>query len=243
MTKYYYKQSHKKSIKLAGRIVGILLAIGALGVVLYIFTPLLVWNLFFAKAFADNQIVAPIPQYTLVSPATIKSLLAAGMNSIRGVDYTNAENWFPGFVPTKSTQPKVSTYLLSIPKLQITNAFVSTVDNDLASHLVNFEGTAIPPEKGNAVIFGHSTLPQLFNPTNYKTILANAYKLQVGDTLIATVENVGYTYRIYSITVVNPDDTRALIQQYDDRYLTLITCTPPGTIWQRLIIKARLETL
>ena len=26
-----------------------------------------------------------------------------------------------------------------------------------------------------------------------------------------------------------------------DSYLTLVTCTPPGTTWKRLIIKAKLE--
>jgi sortase A len=132
---------------------------------------------------------------------------------------------------------------MSIPKLNIKDALVSAVDDDLAVHLVNLGGTALPPDKGNAVVFGHSTLPQLFDPKNYKTIFAKAYELKVGDELFTNVSGVIYKYRIYNITVVSPEDTSVLEQDYSDSFLTLITCTPPGTIWKRLIIRSRLETL
>ena len=91
------------------------------------------------------------------------------------------------------------------------------------------------------MIFGHSTLPQLFNPKNYKTIFANAYLLKENDLIYATVENITYKYRVYNISVVDPKDTSIFTQDLNDSYITLVTCTPPGTIWKRLIIKARLE--
>ncbi len=101
----------------------------------------------------------------------------------------------------------------------------------------------MPPDKGTAVIFGHSTLPQLFNPTDYKTIFANAHTLKVGDEITIDANNVQYTYKITSVTITTPDDTSVLAQEYDDSHLVIITCTPPGTIWKRLIVKARLEML
>lgn len=243
MSKYYY-YSKKKLLNpvFFVRAFGFLLFSLGICVIVYIFSPLVIWQITLAPAFADSQITAPIPQRTLLTPMTIKSLVATSLQNVSGVDYTNASNWFPGYTISKGS-PTVPSYFLSIPKLNILNAYVSTVDINLASHLVSLGGTSIPPEKGNTVIFGHSTLPQLFNPTDYKTIFANMYKLQIDDTFTTTVNNVVYTYKIFSITVVDPEDTSVLAQTYDDSYVTLITCTPPGTIWKRLIIKARLQKL
>ncbi|MBI3070309.1 MAG: sortase, partial [Candidatus Levybacteria bacterium] len=173
-------------------------------------------------------------------------LITEATNTITGVDYTNAQNWFPSYNPPSGKEagnPKVSSYALSIPKLKIKNATVSTVGYELDKYLVNYPGTAIPSDNGNAVVYGHSTLPQLFDPGNYKTIFATLYKLSVGDEVFATVENVTYRYKIFSVTVVDPSDTSIFSQTYDNSYLTLVTCTPPGTTWKRLIIKARLQKI
>ena len=137
----------------------------------------------------------------------------------------------------------ISYYDLSIPKLHIENAVVSTTDTDLSSHLVNFPGTAVPPAKGTSAVFGHSTLPSLFNPHNYKTILAMAHTLVVGDKILVTANNIQYSYIIYSISIVDADDTSYLAQETDNSYLTIITCTPPGTVWKRLIIRSKLEKI
>lgn len=243
MNKYYF---HKKSLwtvspVLFVRFLGLLLFIIGITTVVYIFSPIVIWQLTLAPAFADSQITAPVPKRIVITPDVVKSLLSSSMQRF-GVDYNDASNWFPSYTIQKGT-PKDTSFFLTIPKLAITNAYVSTIDMNLADHLVNLPGTAMPPDRGNTVIFGHSTLPQLFNPKDYKTIFADAYKLQIGDTLTATVENVMYTYKIVSITVVDPEDTSVLAQQYDDSYLTLITCTPPGTIWKRLVLKARLQKL
>ena len=170
-------------------------------------------------------------------------MISQAGNLLSGVDYTNAQNWFPGFNSSSKNQPKISSYTISIPKLKINNATVSTGDNNLAIHLVNYQDTALPPESGNAVIFGHSTLPQLYNPNDYKTIFANAYQLKIGDEIYTYVNGVTYIYKIFNISVVEPTDTSIFDQNYDNSYLTLVTCTPPGTIWKRLILKAKLEKI
>lgn len=245
MNKYYYqpvKQTLHIQPLIFVRMLGLLLFIFGISIVAYVFTPLIIWQFTLAPEFASEQITAPIPNRSVLTPSVIQSLISSSIQSLSGTDYTDASNWFPGYNIPKETA-SVPNYFLTIPKLGITNAFISTTDTNLAQHLVSLAGTPLPPNKGNTVIFGHSTLPQLFDPKNYKTIFADAYKLQVGDTFTATVSNVVYTYKIFSITVVNPDDTSVLAQTYDDSYVTLITCTPPGTIWERLIIKARLQKL
>ena len=209
----------------------------------YVFFPLLSWQIYFAPAFASQEINAPIPKSTVVSRETIGSLISEASQSISGVDFTNAQNWFPGYKYQKTETPKTPFYSISIPSLNITNAIVSSIDTDLASHLVNYGGTAVPPDNGNAVIFGHSTLPQLYNPKNYKTVFTYLYKLNVGDEIIVNKDNLTYKYKIENITVVDPTNTSVLEQNYDDSFLTLITCTPPGTIWKRLVVKARIEKI
>ena len=170
------------------------------------------------------------------------SLLNASTTSLSGTDYTNAQNWYPS-IEKDSLPARVSKYSISIPKIKITNAEVSTVDTDLTSHMVQYNSSATPPEKGNAVVFGHSTLPQLFNPKDYKTILAKAYTLKKGDNIIVKIKDVSYLYTIEAVKVVSAEDTSMFARKKDDSYLTLVTCTPPGTIWKRLVLEARLQEL
>ncbi|MBI2025926.1 MAG: sortase [Candidatus Levybacteria bacterium] len=206
----------------------------------YVFFPLISWQLYFAPVFANAEINSPIPKSTIVNQNSIASLLQGASQTLSGVDYTNAQNWFPSYRYDKQTSTKTSFYKISIPKINIKDAQVSAVDTDLLKHLVNYGGTAVPPDNGNAAIFGHSTLPQLYKEGNYKTIFTFLYKLTIGDEIIVTVGNVTYKYRVENISVVDPDNTSVLEQSFDDSFITLITCTPPGTIWKRLAIKARL---
>lgn len=205
---------------------------------IYVFFPLLVWQFTLAPVFASQGVSSPIPKTAIVTPLTIKSLFASSVGTI-GTNYDNANTWFPN-APAEQGHYAVGSYTITIPSIGVTNAVISTEDTDLGKHMVHLGGSALPPNKGTAIVFGHSTLPYLFDPNNYHTILANAYKIKVGDTFIITVSGVTYTYRVYSLLVVNPDDTSVLIQHTDNSYFELITCTPPGTVWQRLVIQTRL---
>jgi len=238
MTKVYRKTNPlklRRSFRLAGLVMCI---IGAL-LLLYFALPLISFEVYLKPVFASQLVAAPIPKTTILSEESFQSLLQATTDSLTGVDFTNAQNWYPS-IQTEHTEAAVASYRLSIPKLKILDAFVSTTDNDLSEHLIQYGGTAVPPSRGNAVIFGHSTLPQLYKEGDYKTILANAHTLEVGDDLIVRVSGMTYTYKIYNITITNPSDTSFFEQNYDDNYLTLVTCTPPGTTWKRLILKAKI---
>ena len=238
----YYKKKKVINYRKILRVLSLFLIASGLVIFFYTFLPLLSWQIFFAPIFAQQNIQTPIPKTTVLDARQISTLLASAKNNIT-LDYTDAANWYPNYSIKDGKKPEVSSYTITIDKLGIKNAKVSTIDNDLAKHLVNFEGTAIPPNTGNAVIFGHSTLPQLFNPKDYKTIFATAYKLQVGDEIFVNMGAVSYKYKIFNIIVVDPEDTSVLEQSYNDSYLTLITCTPPGTVWKRLVIKAKLEKI
>lgn len=154
------------------------------------------------------------------------------------VDFTNAENWFPQ--STSDFSQAEGFYNLSVPKLGISNAVVIVGSQDLKKSLVQYPGTALPGRFGNTVIFGHSVLPQFFNPKKYITIFSTLPTLKPKDEILIEHNQVRYRYLIEKMIEVPPTDVSILAQRYDDSYLTLITCVPPGTYLRRLIVRARL---
>ncbi len=242
-SKVYIKKDTRKLRKVI-RLSGICLLLTGLIFGIYFFFPLISWKLYLEPVFASQTFVTPIPKTTIITKDYIQSLWLNTARSVQTLYDTNAQNWLPSS-QYKEIQitTQLSYYFISIPKLNIQNALVSTIDTDLTSHLINFPGTTIPPGKGNAVVFGHSTLPQFFDTKNYKTIFATVHTLVIGDRILVTSNNLIYSYKIYSISIVDANDTSYLSQDANESFLTIITCTPPGTIWKRLIIRSRLEKI
>ena len=243
MNKFIYKKSKKGNIKTIIRFTGLGFSILGLIFSLYTFFPLISWEIYVKPAFANQNLASPIPKKNIITKEQIQSLLRSRAASFSGRDFSNTQSWLPMTYKEMQIGSQLSSYSFSIPKINIQNSEVSTIDTDLTKHLIQFPGTTTPPNKGNTVIFGHSTLPQLYNPKDYKTIFANIHDVKVDNTIIVTINNTLYTYKIFSITIVDAEDTSYLTQEYDNSYITIVTCTPPGTTWKRLILKAKLETI
>lgn len=215
-------------------------------------TAILVWVLWPIVSFAVvtvpllSSIISPVRENAgsekhggVLSPL----VLAAGTGQVQeaaGVDYTNANVWFPT-LPQKKVVTPVNTYTLTIPKLKISKAIAIIAGDDLNKSLVHYGGTGLPGEYGTSVIFGHSVLPQFYNPTNYKTIFSTLPTINVGDEVLIWYDGVQYRYVVFDMSVTEPNDLTPLAQRFDDSYITLITCVPPGTYWKRLNVHARLE--
>ncbi len=236
----YYEKGAKASRKKYVKILGSFFIIFGILFFGYFFFPLLSYQVFLANA-SEGDIEVPIPKY-LVAKKTgnISDLISERITSLT-TNFNDARNWYPDVQIAKQEERKVDKYSLSIPKLKIENAEVSTTDYDLANHLVQYFGTAIPGEPGTAIIFGHSTIPAWFDPKNYKTIFATLHTLKVGDEFQATVDGKTYNYKIFSIEITTPEDTNMFSQSFDHSYITIVTCTPPGTIWKRLVVRAAME--
>lgn len=215
-------------------------------------TAIIVWVLWPIASFAVitapllSSIISPIRETVTVDKrGGILSplVLAAGTGQVEeptGIDFTNANVWFPT-QPQKKVVTPVNTYTLSIPKLKISKAIVIIAGDDLNKGLVHYGGTGLPGEYGTAVIFGHSVLPQFYNPTNYKTIFSTLPTLTKGDDIYITYDGLEFHYKVFESIVTEPSDLAPLAQHFDDSYITLITCVPPGTYWKRLNVHARLE--
>lgn len=153
---------------------------------------------------------------------------------------TDPNTWFPT-APQKKVSAQVNSYTLSIPTLGIDNAMVIIAGDDLGKSLIHYGGTGVPGDYGNTVVFGHSTLPQFFKGTkDYKAIFATLPKIKDGDDIIIKYDGLTYRYQVYEKVVVEPTDLSPLEQRFDDSYLTLVTCVPPGTYLYRLNVKAKL---
>lgn len=231
MVKRYYKQSQIFNLKGGRFFIPLLLVVTGVGFISYVIFPLALFGLKDAPMLVASQVTSPIPE-----------VLSTSITALSGVDYTKASNWFPSSTKSRTVPTLVSSYSLTISKLNIKDAVVSTTSDDLFKNLVHYVGSSLPGEKGNTVVFGHSTLPQLFNPKNYKTIFSTLHTLRVGDEFVVNIEGVAYKYLIFEIKVIEPEDISVLEQKYDNSYITLVTCTPPGTYWKRLIIKGRVES-
>lgn len=163
-------------------------------------------------------------------------------------DYTQLSNWFVtdnNYDKTKSLPPSASntikSYNISIPKLKIQDAHVEIGESqDLKKSLIQYPQTALPGQYGNGVVFGHSVLPQFFNPKSYMTIFSTLYRLKQGDEVYVNFDNVQYKYLVEEMFEVQPTDLSILEQRYDGRYFTMVTCSPPGTYLRRLVVRSRI---
>lgn len=243
MAKKVYKKTTRRDKKKILRLSGLGFSVIGLLIGFYIFFPVISWELYIKPVFASSSFASPIPKNTIVTKNYLRSLLSNTASTFSGVNYNNATNWVPTSYAEGEKKTPVNTYTLSIPKIGIENAVVSATDTDLASHLVHFPGTAVPPERGTAAVFGHSTLPHLYDKDNYKTIFARIHEVSIDDNIIVSTNNTLYTYKIFAIEITDAEDSSYLAQNYDSSYLYIITCTPPGTTWKRLIVKARLESM
>lgn len=191
--------------------------------------PVVSYELFALTNLRQRELLSPVAQQ--VAGTTISS----------STNLTRARNWFVGAPELKEEAPaNISFYNMSIPALKIEDAVAEIGGDDLSKSLIHYKGTALPGRKGNTVIFGHSTLPFLFNPRNYLSIFSTLPTIRTGDEVKVNYDGIVYIYRIEDMFEVGPKDIQVLEQRYDDSYITLITCVPPGTYLKRLVVKGRL---
>ncbi|MEK7471721.1 MAG: class D sortase [Patescibacteria group bacterium] len=132
-----------------------------------------------------------------------------------------------------------------IPKLNIEAPIVMDVtDNEeqtiqaaLERGVTLYPNTGKPGELSNPVIFGHSS-NNIFNSGNYKFVFVLLSKLENGDTFMINYNTKQYVYRVFNKKVVKPSDVDVLKEKPKDAMVTLITCDPPGSSANRLIVQA-----
>lgn len=134
---------------------------------------------------------------------------------------------------------------ISIPKIEISSKVMENVDPsvkgeylDALQHgVAHAYGSYFPGEDGPVVLFAHST-DTVQNITFFNAQFYAAKDLVEGDEIYITKDSKEYRYIVESKIVIDPKETQHI--QESDKDLILVTCYPPGTDWQRLVVFAKL---
>ena len=132
-----------------------------------------------------------------------------------------------------------------IPKINLEVPVVfgmTTIDEgqvqaELENGVVHYASTPNPGESGNVAIVGHSS-NNILNKGKYKFAFVLLKKLEAEDTFFVQKDGIRYTYKVYKKEVVGPENISVLDTQEKPNTITLVTCDPPGTSINRLIITA-----
>lgn len=112
----------------------------------------------------------------------------------------------------------------------------NVIENFLNDGVVHYPTTSVPGQTGNAAFFGHSS-NNIFNPGKYKFAFVLLHDLVQGDVFYLTYNGKVYAYKVFSTSIVNPSDVGVLNPvPGHTATATLITCDPPGTSINRLVV-------
>jgi LPXTG-site transpeptidase (sortase) family protein len=144
--------------------------------------------------------------------------------------------------PTNATIDKSPQII--IPKINVQTPTVydvptieeADVQAGLERGIVHYVTTSNPGEQGNAVFFGHSS-SNILNRGKYKFAFVLLSWLNTDDTFYVQKDGIRYVYKVIDKKVVRPTDISVLDPiPGKPATATLITCDPPGTNVNRLVI-------
>lgn len=144
--------------------------------------------------------------------------------------------------PTAKVGPES---LIIIPKINVEVPVVyntpsiaeADIQASLENGVVHYPTTPKPGENGNVVVVGHSS-NNLLNRGKYKFAFVLLNRLEVGDTITMQYNSKRYVYKVYEKIIVKPDEVGVLGPTDKKASLSLITCDPPGTSINRLVVRA-----
>ena len=139
-------------------------------------------------------------------------------------------------------------YEIAIPKIAIKAPILLNVPAEdetaylkaLEGGVAHYNGTAVPGQTGNSVIFAHSGYYKN-KPGDYKEIFRHLDQLRPGDDILTTIAGKKLNYKVTKSTIVAADDLSVIEPVEGESRLTLLTCWPPGTLDKRFVVTATLE--
>jgi len=142
-----------------------------------------------------------------------------------------------------------SDYLLKIEKIAVSVPVIFNVDGGdenkyypaLKNGVAHLQETPKPGEKGNSVIFGHSSQVTDKN-SKYAEVFAKLNDLKLNDEIkyLDKKKNKETVYKVIEKKIVVPEEV-SVVENSSDTRLTLITCWPIGSNEKRLVVVALLK--
>lgn len=164
-----------------------------------------------------------------------------------GDGYTDKQEIENGYDPATSgdarpdVKIKINKLGVEAPVVLSNDATETALQKDLEKGVIHYPKTAMPGQRGNVYIAGHSNY-YAWSTGSYNNIFKNLNNLASGDTInLSVVEKTGktieYTYKVKEVLEVNADDAR-IFENTSSQVLTLTTCWPIGTSKRRIMVKA-----
>lgn len=122
---------------------------------------------------------------------------------------------------------------LDIPKIDVRlSIYHGTTQDILKEGVGHLQSTSLPcgGDSSHTVLTGHTGLPG-------KRLFTDLALLEVGDVFYIHILNEVHAYQVFSIDVVEPEDTSLLHIQQGKDLATLLTCTPYGLNTHRLLVR------
>lgn len=150
----------------------------------------------------------------------------------------------------KEIKPVNSDFSIVIPKIRVNANVVKNVDpfdsriyqKALTQGVAHAKGSGLPGFPGNTFIFAHSAI-NWYQANQYNAIFYLTSKLEPGDEIFIYYKGSKYQYNVTEKKIVKGTDTSYLTNSLNSTSLntsslTLMTCWPPGSNLNRLIILA-----
>jgi LPXTG-site transpeptidase (sortase) family protein len=165
---------------------------------------------------------------TIIAPFIQPSRTASATPIIIGAD---------GVSPTKRPEVIIPKINVQIPlQFDVHSIDESKIENALEDGVVHYPTTVEPGQKGNTAFFGHSS-NNIFNSGHYKFAFTLLHELVPGDTFYLTYHHRVYAYQVFKKKVVPPSNVSVLDKTWGKTATAaLITCDPPGTSINRLVV-------
>ena len=114
-------------------------------------------------------------------------------------------------------------------------------DEELTKGVVKYPTTPTPGNKGNTLIFGH-TSSEWWKKNEYGVIFRNIPKLKAGQKFYVIWNGKKTAYEMVERKVVRPKDVENYYHEFSDKnesYLTLMGCYPIWTADKRMMVVAK----
>ncbi|HBP51658.1 MAG: Sortase family protein [Candidatus Shapirobacteria bacterium GW2011_GWE1_38_10] len=141
--------------------------------------------------------------------------------------------------------PINTDFSIVIPKINVNSGVIKNVDPNNSSEyqkaltkgVAHARGSGLPGFPGNTFIFAHSA-NSWYQANQYNAIFYLTDKLVVGDEITVYYEGSKYLYTVNEKKIVKSSDISYLTGFTSIQTLTLMTCWPPGTTLNRLVVTA-----
>jgi LPXTG-site transpeptidase (sortase) family protein len=136
---------------------------------------------------------------------------------------------------------------IEIPKIDIKAPLIlgkspnqESIEKELKKGVVLFPDSALPGQKGQTAILGHSA-PLNWPKINYDWVFSNINNLEKGDKISVYFNQQEYNYYVIKKIFLNKgDEIPKNSLTNNNNMLVLVSCWPPGKDYKRIAVQAEL---